>query len=149
MVIGSEVIRVSYNSMKCNFVIDMDGDFLELLGFFFLLIGWLFIFMKVMSKIRLNIFVWLLKIRKRKIILYELLYVFIWIVRKYFFFFYKWGYYIILIEMNFCLVNVYLKYKIFRNKYIVDIGRMVYLCVWYFYLYEFLKILYFKYILIK
>lgn len=77
MVIGSEVIRVSYNSMKCNFVIDMEGDFLGLLGFFFLLIGRLFIFMKVMSKIKLNIFVRILKIRKRKIILYELLYVFI------------------------------------------------------------------------
>lgn len=77
MVTGSEVIRVSHNPMKCNFVIDMEGDLLGLLGFFFLLIGRSFIFMKAMSKIKLNTFVRLSKIRKRKTISHELLHAFI------------------------------------------------------------------------
>lgn len=76
MVTGSEVIRVSHNPMKCNFVIDMEGDLLGLLGFFFL-IGRSFIFMKAMSKIKLNTFVPLSKIRKRKTISHELLHAFI------------------------------------------------------------------------
>lgn len=49
VVTGSKVIRFSHSLMKCNFVIDMVGDLLGL--FFFLLIGWSFIFMKAMSKI--------------------------------------------------------------------------------------------------
>lgn len=55
----------------------MEGDLLGLLGFFFLLIGRSFIFMKAMSKIRLNTFVRLSKIRKRKTISHELLHAFI------------------------------------------------------------------------
>lgn len=109
----------------------------RVVGVFFLLIGRSFIFMKAMSKIKLNTFVRLSKIRKRKTISHELLHAFIWIVRKYFLFLHKWGHHIILTEMNFCLVNVYLKYKIFRNKYIADTGRMVHLCVWHLHLYEF------------
>lgn len=49
----------------------------RVVGVFFLLIGRSFIFMKAMSKIKLNTFVRLSKIRKRKTISHELLHAFI------------------------------------------------------------------------
>lgn len=49
----------------------------RVVGFFFLLIGRSFIFMKAMSKIKLNTFVRISKIRERKTISHELLHAFI------------------------------------------------------------------------